>query len=518
MLQTEDTNRQALELLSNIYLQTNRSDRARQCLLALVAAHPAEPMYCDRLANLLVEQRQIAEAAECYRRLIDIQPRLADSRYNYARLLNGAGKPEAALEQYQVCLDLGISHPEEVYSNISVILSDQHRHREAEQALEAALTANTDFIPALYNLGVVREERGQWDSASELFWKILALEPDHCDALTHLAHGQTISDPDNALIGMLLEALTRSDTDTLTREALRFALGKIYDDCKLYEEAFGQYQQGNEYSHQRTGTYDRARQEALVSKLIEFTSGPWLAEVEPLWDHAPVFICGMFRSGTTLLEQMLTSHPQLTAGGELNFFNQQMPLPGTLDTLDQARLHNIGKGYIDFLTQSFPDAVRVINKRPDNFVNMSLIQALFPRGRFINTSRHPLDNCLSIYFQQFAGSVKYHTRLLDVGHYYLQYRALMDCWKQRFPDNIHNVDYQSLVSQPQQELEPLLSFLALDWHQGCLDFHKSGNRVRTASVWQVRQPLYQRSRGRWHNYESHLEPLKEYLQDAGLEL
>jgi tetratricopeptide (TPR) repeat protein len=516
-LQVDTQSRGALELLAVMYQQTGRPEQARQQLERLVALFPGEPMYCESLVALLERRGELRAALECYRRLLEIRPTLADSHYNYARLLNRAKEPQTALDHYGIALGLGITAPEDVYSNMSVILSDQHRHQEAETTLNQALEINPDYVPALYNLGVLREELGLWEGACELFFKILEIDPDHLDALTHLAHAQKIEDPDHPLVNKLQLALSRCSGSPPASEALHFALGKVYDDNKRYDSAFEHFLKGNQLSFGRAGAYDRNGQETLIKELVDTCKSGWLAAVEPVSDSAPIFICGMFRSGSTLLEQMLAAHPKVTAGGELNFFNQHIQLPSALTSLDAVRVRELGSMYLEYLASGFPNAERVTNKRPDNFAYLGFIRAMYPNAKFINTCRHPLDNCLSIYFQQFAGSVKYHTQLLDIGHYYAQYRGLMEFWKQELPDNIVDINYQSLVSDPRAQLEPLLDFLELEWHEGCLEFHKTDNRVRTASVWQVRQPLYQQSKGRWNNYAAHLESLQEYLQGVGIE-
>jgi tetratricopeptide (TPR) repeat protein len=516
-LQVDTKSRAALELLSVIYQRTKRPEQAQQQLERLVLFFPHEPLYCERLAALLERRGEIQGALEHYRHLLDLRPTLADSHYNYARLLNRAKQPQAALDAYGVALELGISQPEDVYSNMSVILSDQHRHQEAEAVLKQALQISPDYVPALYNLGVLKEELGLWQGASELFLKILELEPDHLSALTHLAHAQKIEDPAHPLVNKLELALSRLSGEPQASQALHFALGKVYDDSGGYDSAFEHFFKGNQLSLQRAGSYDRDGQETLIKELVDSCKSDWLTTVQPVSDSAPIFICGMYRSGSTLLEQMLAAHPDVTAGGELNFFNQHIHLPSALTNIDPIRVRELGNLYLEYLDRGFPNAVRVTNKRPDNFVYLGFIRAMFPNAKFINTCRHPLDNCLSIYFQQLAGSVKYHTQLLDIGHYYAQYRCLMDFWQRELSGNIVDIDYQSLVSDPRAQLEPLLEFLQLEWHEGCLEFHKTDNRVRTASVWQVRQPLYQQSKGRWHNYAKHVESLQEYLQGVGIE-
>ena len=171
--------------------------------------------------------------------------------------------------------------------------------------------------------------------------------------------------------------------------------------------------------------------------------------------------------------------------------------------------------YLDELTSLFPSAARVTDKRPDNFLHIGLIKALFPQARIVHTVRQPLDNVLSAYFLYFGDAVSYSDRLEDIAHYYAQYRRLMDHWRDRHGSDIHDVDYDRLVADPRAELMPLMNFLGLEWDEEFLD-HRPAAAVRTASNWQVRQPLHARSSGRWRHYERELEPVRRQLADAGL--
>lgn len=518
MLQLEGTHRQALELLSVVYLTSGKLPESIEVLRKLCNTYVDVFAYSERLAQLLENSGDMQGAADSYRVLLKSLPNLADAHYNLARLLNLSNAAEEALNHYQQAISLGIAQPEDALSNMSVILSDRHRHNEAEMVLNRALELNPHYQPALFNLAVLREERGQWPQAQHLFNQLLEQNPNHLDALTHLAHGQPIREKDNPLIEKLQKALLLKGLDDSAKEALHFALGKVLDDSEQYSNAFDQYQRGNTLSVQRGGRYDRTENEAFVSKLIAQSQSTFLNELQPVSDSAPIFICGMFRSGSTLLEQMLAAHPGIVAGGEINFFNREFGLGDAFNIDDHDRLSDIGQRYLQHLAELFPGTPRVTNKRPDNFAYIGLIRAMFPNARFINTTRYPLDNCLSIYFQQFAGSVKYHCDLLDTGHYYAQYFHLMNYWRSQFPNNVFDVSYQQVVSDPRSVLEPLLEFLQLEWNDKCLQFHKTDNRVRTASVWQVRQPLYQRSKGRWNHYAGHLTELETYLHSAKVPL
>ena len=481
-------------------------------LQRLVELCPEELLYCDRLASLLERLGQTGRALACYRDLLRRQPAQAAGRFNYARLLKRCGQLEAALEQYQETLRRGISQAEEVYSNISGVLTELHRDAEAEAALRSALELQPDYVPALYNLALLQEERGEWSRACALLQRILELQPGHCDALVRLANGESHTDPGHPLILQLQQTLAMARIAPLERENLNFALGKVFDDCGDYSSAFEHYRLGNRESRERVGPYARDAQEKLVDAL----RGNGLAGVGPVSDEPLIFICGMFRSGSTLLEQALAAHPELIAGGEINFFNLQAPLPAAL-SLGAEQLQALATDYLGHLRGNFPGRQRVTNKRPDNFFYLGLLHTLFPNARFIHSRRQPLDTCLSIYFQQFEAPLTWHAALLDIGHFYVQYDRMMKYWQAQFGASIAALDYEQLVDSPRSALEPVLTFLGLDWDEACLDFHKLDNRVRTASVTQVRQALYQSSVGRWGNYAEYLEPLRDYLRSAGIE-
>ena len=230
----------------------------------------------------------------------------------------------------------------------------------------------------------------------------------------------------------------------------------------------------------------------------------------------------MFRSGSTLAEQILAAHSQVAAGGEIAFLpslvrTELAPFPATLATVTQAQLDQLAARYLEMLARTFPKGERVTDKRPDNFLYIGLIKRLFPDARIVHTVRNPLDNCLSIYFLHLDHSMSYALDLADIGHYYVQYRRLMAHWKALYGDDILDLDYDALVREPRPAIERLLEFCGLEWQEACLSFEQASRAVKTASVWQVRERLYQRSSGRWRNYAAQLAPLRAYLHAAGIE-
>jgi hypothetical protein len=227
----------------------------------------------------------------------------------------------------------------------------------------------------------------------------------------------------------------------------------------------------------------------------------------------------MFRSGSTLVEQLLAGHPKVQAGGELDFLPRAVqtrlaPFPESIPTLPAARLESLAAEYLGMLGGLFPQAHYVTDKRPDNFLYIGLIKMLFPQAKIVHTVRDALDNCLSVYFLHLDQSMSYALDLMDIGHHYLQYRRLMEHWKARFGADIIDVSYDSLVRSPQPVMEGLLASLGLAWDERCLSVPATGRAVKTASVWQVREPLYQRSSGRAQHYQRQLASLRDYLEYA----
>ena len=513
VLAADSSNREALEQLFVICVQSGRPAAAEEFLRRLVTAYPAQPLYFDHLATLLQRLGRLAEAAACYRDLLAAHPEQTNSRYNLALLLKQIGQPREALEEYRKCLAQGIDQPEEVHSNMSVIQTELHQHGEARKSLRAALTANPDHVHSLYNLGLLQEEEGDWPAASASFRRILKLQPLHAGALSHIANGEKITTPADTVIVQMQGALEANGQPPVEQEELLYALGKAHDDCHQYDRAFQYYSAANQLSQARCPAYDRQSQERLVEQLIANCDEDWLGAVGPVSDEPLVFVCGMFRSGTTLLEQILAAHTALTSGGEISFFQRRIkPFPDALLTMGTAQLRTIGQAYVDYLAEHFPGEPGVINKHPENFLLLGPLLAMFPRARVINIQRQPLDNCLSLFFQPLESGQAYANDLLDIAHYYEQYVRLMGHWQGLAGDALLNLNYEDLLEDPRDHIGRALAFLGLDWQEDCLDFHRSRHRVRTASVHQVRQPLYQSSRDRWQNYSAHLEQLRSYLQ------
>jgi Sulfotransferase family/Tetratricopeptide repeat len=475
-----------------------------------------------RRAESLDRQGRLREAIEAYRHLLAQWPDLPDSWYNLGLLQRKTGEFPAALASYHEALRRGIAQPEEVHLNRGVIFSDcLRRYDAAERELNQALALNPGYVPALVNLANLHEDLGRRELAAGVYEQILALAPEHPQALARYAGLKTFSSLDDPLIARLRGAGGRRGLSAGDRADVEFALGRALDACGAYDAAFEVFKAANLHSRESAGasfrSYDPHAQERYVDRLIEAFPAAIRPECPSLTSPRPVFICGMFRSGSTLTEQLLAGHPQVEAGGELDFLprtaqTQLAPFPESMALASGSQLETLALDYMDLLRGSFPHATFVTDKRPDNFLYIGLIMTLFPDAKIVHTTRDALDNCLSIYFLHLDQGMNYALDLMDVGHYYAQYLRLMAHWKALFGGAILDSSYDELVVDPKSVMESIQAFLGLQADERCLLVPTTGRAVKTASVWQVREPLYQRASGRSQHYIKHLETLTHYLQ------
>jgi len=483
-----------------------------------------DPTPTDELllqAERLAQAGRIVEAIRAYRALLAQRPALAEGWYNLGLLERRAGLYEIALSSYSRALELKVAKPEEVHLNRAVIFSDYlHDPAAAERELRAALELNCGYLPALLNLANLHEDLGQRAEAQRTYRRILELEPHAFEALARLAGVTDIAGPDDPMIGELRAALADPAASAADRASLGFALARALDAAGEYPAAFAAAAQANRASRASAPMpvrYDRAAHERLIDELIRlFPAGP--APRATAADPAPrtLFICGMFRSGSTLTERLLAGQPGVALGGELELIPRLAhtllaPFPMAMARASQALIEQAAAQYRDELARVFPGAALVTDKRPDNFLYIGLIRRLFPRARIVHTTRDPLDNCLSIYFLHLDQRMSYALDLADIGHYYRQYRRLMAHWRGVCGEDLLDFNYDTFVREPRPQAQRLFEFCGLTWDESCLDLENRPGAVRTASVWQVRRGLYRHASGRARHYERELAPLTREL-------
>jgi tetratricopeptide (TPR) repeat protein len=490
-------------------------------------SEPDQPGSLLREAARLEQLGRPAEAAATYERILARWPDLPDCWYNLALLQRKLRRFDEALASYGEALARGVRQPEEVHLNRGVILADHLRQdAAAERELRAALALNPSYLPALQNLANLHEDLGRREEALATYARILELDPRAFESLARSAGLHRVERPGDPLIGRLRAALADPAASAAERASLGFALGRALDSCGEYGSAFAAYEAANRESRASAPAaprYDRGSQERFTDELMRTFREPVRSagaqgSQEAAGAPRPIFICGMFRSGSTLAERLLAAHPLVTAGGELDLLPELVrtgpaPYPAALASLPESRVEALGKRYLAGLARLFPGAAYVTDKRPDNFLHIGLIKRLIPDARIVYTTRDPLDNCLSIFFLHLDQRMGYALDLLDTGHYYREYRRLMAHWKALYPEELLELNYDNLVADPRPAVERLLRFCGLPWDEACLTPAAGGGAVKTASVWQVREPLYRHSSGRSRHYRRELAALAAYLAE-----
>jgi len=493
-----------------------------------IAAAPEEIAARVRQAAHLAAQGRLEEAVSAYQALLERSPDLPDCWYELGRLQRRLRRFDAALEAYAQALQRGAAWPEEIHLNRGVIFADCLRQdAAAERELQAALALDPGYLPALHNLANLHEDLGRRAQALATYERLLALQPNAFEALARYAQLADVQAPSDELAARLRAALSHPAAGPAERASVGFALAHRLDAAGQYGEAFSAALGANRASRESAvppARYDRGAHERFIDALIAtFTRPGSSLELPPgaaaEADPRPIFICGMFRSGSTLAERLLGAHPQVTAGGELDLLPQLVhsalaPFPSRLASTSDTTLITLAARYLQELRQLFPQAQYVSDKRPDNFLLVGLIKRLFPRAKIVHTTRNALDTCLSIFFLHLDPRMPWALDLMDIGHYFRQYRRLMAHWQALYGEDILDFSYDALVRDPHTAVQRLFDFCGLAWSGGRPDFTLSAGAVKTASVWQVREGLYQRSSGRARHYARELEALASYLQDA----
>lgn len=497
------------------------------------SAQPAQSIL--QQASELHRQGRRREAIALFEQGLSADPAAAEAHYEFGYALKAEGRYEDALAAFRQAVAQGVTRAHEVHLNAAVLLADHLlRDDEAQQELEAALALVPDYLPAQLNLGNLHEQRGRREEALAIYAQVLrdADQPGaDPSSIRWVAQARSAimrppTTPDDPILTQLHTALARAGNDHSVRANLYFALGQSHDRLGAHDQAFDAFAKGNRSLLRLAGRrYDPAHASRLSNALIEAFPHRAAAVEAAETGPEPLFICGMFRSGSTLIERVLAAHRQIIGGGELDWLlrvaaQRLAPFPASMATLAATDLTELAQEYRAHLARLFPQArpgMYITDKRPDNYQLIGFIKCLFPNARIIHTTRHPVDNGLSVFMQNINLEVApYAYDLAAIGHHYGEYRRLMAHWQTLYPDSIVDFSYDQFVADPKPALRALLDFLELDWDDDCLAFHRQPGTVKTASYWQVRRPLYAEASGRWQKYETHLGPLLSGLDAAGV--
>jgi len=503
-----------------------RFEAARAAAEMVARLRPEDPPAQVALAEacFALEAYRAAEAA--FRRAVELEPGDAAAHAGLGRTLVRLYRIEEAEDACRRALELD-PRSAEAHVALGVALKFRQRLTEAIAAYERAIELDPANAAAHNNLGLAYLDAGDLERAERCYRRALEVNPEMPEVLVNLTHMRRFTDEDREPVALLERLLERPALAGETRAAVHFALGKVHDDLGRPERAFGHYRQGNALKAQRL-RWNGDGHEAMVGRVMTTYSAPLFRELEGVGEPSrlPVFIVGMPRSGTTLVEQILASHPAVHGAGELTSVGELAQrlaaalgadYPECVRGLDAATARRLAGEHLSFLRGLGGDAPRVTDKLPANYLHLGLIAVLFPGARVIHCRRDARDTVLSNFFQSFGQGQHWSYRLEDIARYYRIYHRLMAHWREVLPLRIHELSYERLVADQEAESRALIAFLGLEWDTRCLAFHETRRAVQTASHWQVRQPLYARSAERWRRYERHLpaEVLALAEEEAG---
>ncbi len=513
-----DAQKQAQSLI-----ETSKLKRAEELLRQQVSQYPTNVVALAQLADLAIKLDQYDDAIALTTRALQIAPAFALARFHRASALQRRGLLHDALDDTQLLLKIDAQDINFLLMHASVMvrLGD---HENALNIYDALIQRKPEATQIHLNRGHVLKTLGRSDDAISAYLKAVELDPGNGEAYWSLANLKTYQFGD-AMLKQMLRQIEEKVENVEAQSHLGFAIGKAYEDRKQFDDSFKFYKRGNtirKIAHKHSAKiniYNVQRQIALFTE-------QFLTERRDSGNtsDAPIFVVGLPRAGSTLIEQILSSHSMVEATTELTDViamsrriggkRRHVPAskyPEILADFDTNQLRDLGDSYLETTNIHRTGLPRFIDKMPNNFMHIGLISLMLPNAKIIDARRHPMAAGFACYKQLFAQGQTYTYDLEDVGHYYRSYITLMDHWNKVLPGKVHLVQYENMVANSEQEIRALLDFCELPFEQGCIDFHQSERAVRTPSAEQVRQPIYTSAREQWRNYEQHLGPLKDAL-------
>jgi len=485
--------------------------------LALAAFSKAvrlQPEYADAqflLANTRVQLGAVAEAKLGYERVIKLAPNNFEAHNNLGSALQEHGDAEGALPHHQRAIILNPSF-ELAYLNLAHALVRLERNQEAlvvyQDCLKHCVSAK------LYqNYGTTLQQLGRMDDAQQAYLKTIELDPTMGSAYRHLAEITKVDASGDINIELIVKAgLEVKGMDESATMHLSFAWAKVNDGQKHYSAAFAAYKQGNDIKRKEF-KYNKNTSNRLFKDITSTYTKKFLSEPanSGVTEDKPIFILGMPRSGTTLVEQIVSSHTDVTGAGELSFMGEQAK--SFKANMNEGQWREIAETYLTELNFYNEGKAHTTDKMPHNFLNIGMISKLLPSAKIIHCKRNPVANCLSLYKAYFGAKNghPYAYNLKELAHYHNLYEDLMAHWREVLPGRFYEVSYEQLTSNQEQESRQLIEYCGLEWQDACLDFYKTDRKVKTASAFQVRQPMHNQSVGLWKRYGDALQPLLDDL-------
>jgi tetratricopeptide (TPR) repeat protein len=515
-----------IESLTNIgavLVEEDRPEEAVQPLLKVLQAYPDSPEALCNLGLSYFKQDDMTKGEALLRRSLENRPGYPEAQIGLARLLQDDNRID---EAKTLLLDLTNRLPDktDAWCQLGSVLTEQGDAEQAQAAFKRALSVDSKAVDAITGLANLNLEAGKIDDAVAGLQAAIEIDPDNIGARFHLTQSAKVKKGCANLAVLEAKATSLHTLSADKRISLHYALGKAYDDLKAYDKAFPHFIQGAKLKRQKI-QYSALADANRTRNIIETFSPDFFKSLSGGGDldATPIFVLGMPRSGTTLTEQIIASHPLVHGAGELNDLfevvqqpvkgSAVLPYPDNLRGIHPNTLTQWGAAYIARLRQHSSTSQRITDKMPVNYMAMGLIVQMLPNAKIVHVKRNPVDTCLSCFTRLFNRHQDATYDLAELGQHYVSYDLLMHHWRRLLPpDSFIEVQYEDIVADMVGQSKRLIEFVGLPWHDACLDFHKNERSIRTASVAQVRQPIYNSSVERWRHYETFLTPLLDELK------
>ena len=510
----------ALHYLGLIAQQTGHSADAARLLERSIQLNPRDPRVHNHLGQVRIALQDTNAATTCFERALEVDPSNVDALNNLANVVRTRDLLRA-IELYRRAL---ILNPRAAYAayNLAQALSEDNAVDEALTLYRRAIELDPNHCEARHGLGLLCEQQGRFAEATEQYLAVQRIQPTHVSSLANLLDIRDY-EPDLVMVERAEARLKAPGVSEEDQVKLHHGLGKHYDREGAFDRAFGHFAASKDLLRGQGLGFDIAAVAASMdaSKRVfdraAFAPGRAVGRAS----ERPIFIVGLPRSGTTLTEQILASHPEVFGAGELRKIPEMVKYlrpdyPECMTDMPAGEVAELADEYLAVLENlAGPDLSRVTDKLPTNALNLGFIARLFPNARIIHCRRDPMDVAISCFIELFDIEQDYTTRFEDFGRHFLAHEALMAHWRAVLPIPIHELRYEDMVRDPETESRALVAYCGLDWDPRCLDFARTERTVKTPSRWQVRQPIYQRSVGRWRGYAAHMGALSQILDQAG---
>jgi len=514
-------------VLGTVLMQMGRSADALAPMQKAAALSPENPDVHNNLGNALHALGRAVEAVSCYRQALQLDPNFVEVHNNLGNVFQELGRLDEAEASYRRAIEISPGFAD-AHNNLGNTLLDLERLDEAEASYRRAIQIKPDFAAAHSNLGSALMALGKIGEGEISLSRAIELAPGEArtlaTALLHIPYRQ-----DDPRFSQLEAVYSRRESLPLKeRIKLDFSMGKAMENIGQYDKSFGAYAEGNRL-HFQSHPIDETEIERALEKTCSFFSADLFKEcaalantLPPVRDErVPIFIVGMLRSGTTLIEQILASHPAVFGAGELPTLKAVLSLRDATNSANGEEallaMRKLGQEYLEQVWRLAPNARYITDKLPGNYFHLGLIHLMLPNAKIIHSMRDPVDTCFSCYALRFTHGHEYTYDLGALGRQYMRYRKLMAHWHSVLPPGrILDVRYEDIVADPEHQARRLLDYLGLPWDPSCLKFHEHKRAVHTASVIQVRRPIYTSSVARWKHFEKHLGPLLEIIRPATL--